>query len=121
MIRRPPRSTLSSSSAASDVYKRQPPAVGVVLEVPRPRQGQGLLPGEDLAPLRRDVEARVVVAGAGRTVTVAHRVGEVHGDAAQGVYRVLETEEVDHDEVADRDPEGGLHGLDQGVRAASKG
>src|SRR5665648_826354 len=25
MIRRPPRSTLSSSSAASDVYKRQPP------------------------------------------------------------------------------------------------
>src|SRR5674536_311479 len=26
MIRRPPRSTLSSSSAASDVYKRQPPA-----------------------------------------------------------------------------------------------
>ena len=24
MIRRPPRSTLSSSSAASDVYKRQP-------------------------------------------------------------------------------------------------
>src|SRR5674536_182955 len=28
MIRRPPRSTLSSSSAASDVYKRQ---VGVVL------------------------------------------------------------------------------------------
>src|SRR5664280_3875345 len=30
MIRRPPRSTLSSSSAASDVYKRQPcnPAIG---------------------------------------------------------------------------------------------
>eukprot|EP00658_Telonema_sp_P-2_P077575 TRINITY_DN7044_c0_g1_i3.p1 TRINITY_DN7044_c0_g1~~TRINITY_DN7044_c0_g1_i3.p1 ORF type:complete len:152 (+),score=49.53 TRINITY_DN7044_c0_g1_i3:131-586(+) len=26
MIRRPPRSTLSSSSAASDVYKRQPPS-----------------------------------------------------------------------------------------------
>src|SRR5674536_406509 len=28
MIRRPPRSTLSSSSAASDVYKRQREAVG---------------------------------------------------------------------------------------------
>src|SRR5664279_2421942 len=28
MIRRPPRSTLSSSSAASDVYKRQVVAVG---------------------------------------------------------------------------------------------
>src|SRR5674536_271103 len=30
MIRRPPRSTLSSSSAASDVYKRQ---VGVLVEL----------------------------------------------------------------------------------------
>src|SRR5664280_3736624 len=29
MIRRPPRSTLSSSSAASDVYKRQGPLGGV--------------------------------------------------------------------------------------------
>src|SRR5665648_1278603 len=28
MIRRPPRSTLSSSSAASDVYKRQPMHLG---------------------------------------------------------------------------------------------
>src|SRR5664279_2404840 len=30
MIRRPPRSTLSSSSAASDVYKRQLQALGCV-------------------------------------------------------------------------------------------
>eukprot|EP00658_Telonema_sp_P-2_P058134 TRINITY_DN46560_c0_g1_i1.p1 TRINITY_DN46560_c0_g1~~TRINITY_DN46560_c0_g1_i1.p1 ORF type:complete len:176 (-),score=46.23 TRINITY_DN46560_c0_g1_i1:87-614(-) len=30
MIRRPPRSTLSSSSAASDVYKRQPSSIAVV-------------------------------------------------------------------------------------------
>src|SRR5664280_1264032 len=30
MIRLPPRSTLSSSSAASDVYKRQDPMLGVV-------------------------------------------------------------------------------------------
>src|SRR5674536_386336 len=31
MIRRPPRSTLSSSSAASDVYKRQPHVLGLSL------------------------------------------------------------------------------------------
>src|SRR5665648_1112240 len=31
MIRRPPRSTLSSSSAASDVYKRQPHAVAKIM------------------------------------------------------------------------------------------
>eukprot|EP00656_Telonema_subtile_P030711 TRINITY_DN33696_c0_g2_i2.p2 TRINITY_DN33696_c0_g2~~TRINITY_DN33696_c0_g2_i2.p2 ORF type:complete len:101 (-),score=12.60 TRINITY_DN33696_c0_g2_i2:127-429(-) len=30
MIRRPPRSTLSSSSAASDVYKRQTPCRGYI-------------------------------------------------------------------------------------------
>src|SRR5674536_316769 len=33
MIRRPPRSTLSSSSAASDVYKRQPAGVGGRLQL----------------------------------------------------------------------------------------
>src|SRR5665648_1249768 len=32
MIRRPPRSTLSSSSAASDVYKRQEPLLSWALE-----------------------------------------------------------------------------------------
>src|SRR5665648_1239721 len=35
MIRRPPRSTLSSSSAASDVYKRQPQAVRDVFRAVR--------------------------------------------------------------------------------------
>src|SRR5665648_1258205 len=44
MIRRPPRSTLSSSSAASDVYKRQGPA----------RAGAGRSPGRRRGrPLRR--------------------------------------------------------------------
>ena len=33
MIRRPPRSTLDRSSAASDVYKRQDPSVGPAAEV----------------------------------------------------------------------------------------
>eukprot|EP00658_Telonema_sp_P-2_P043435 TRINITY_DN31373_c0_g1_i1.p1 TRINITY_DN31373_c0_g1~~TRINITY_DN31373_c0_g1_i1.p1 ORF type:complete len:129 (-),score=31.51 TRINITY_DN31373_c0_g1_i1:349-735(-) len=34
MIRRPPRSTLSSSSAASDVYKRQPQVCEFPAEIP---------------------------------------------------------------------------------------
>src|SRR5665648_1298573 len=36
MIRRPPRSTLSSSSAASDVYKRQVPTVNSILIAGKP-------------------------------------------------------------------------------------
>src|SRR5664280_3174931 len=36
MIRRPPRSTLSSSSAASDVYKRQLPDANSILRVAGP-------------------------------------------------------------------------------------
>src|SRR5664280_1599221 len=39
MIRRPPRSTLSSSSAASDVYKRQ--AIALLLRTQRRRRAQG--------------------------------------------------------------------------------
>src|SRR5664280_3728827 len=50
MIRRPPRSTLSSSSAASDVYKRQVQGVPGVLAVDDP-------PGD-----RRDPGQRVPVA-----------------------------------------------------------
>src|SRR5664280_3751842 len=38
MIRRPPRSTLSSSSAASDVYKRQ--VLGIRVEFTRPAHPQ---------------------------------------------------------------------------------
>src|SRR5664280_3755890 len=37
MIRRPPRSTLSSSSAASDVYKRQPGVSAVAAQTPAQR------------------------------------------------------------------------------------
>src|SRR5665648_406377 len=50
MIRRPPRSTLSSSSAASDVYKRQ----GVLGDGPRDRRLGG---AEELAQLLLDVIA----------------------------------------------------------------
>src|SRR5674536_303542 len=58
MIRRPPRSTLSSSSAASDVYKRQRPhRAGPGAWRRRPdlgvgRSGVGLLPGATAAPRR---------------------------------------------------------------------
>ena len=38
MIRRPPRSTLSSSSAASDVYKRQTHNLAVKVGTPTARQ-----------------------------------------------------------------------------------
>src|SRR5664280_3910343 len=41
MIRRPPRSTLSSSSAASDVYKRQALAVDVERNLRSPLTGVG--------------------------------------------------------------------------------
>src|SRR5665648_1257331 len=41
MIRRPPRSTLSSSSAASDVYKRQPDTLQAMTAV---RNGE-IIPG----------------------------------------------------------------------------
>src|SRR5680860_1923068 len=47
MIRRPPRSTQSRSSAASDVYKRQP--LDAVLSVPDYRPGHWLARGVDRA------------------------------------------------------------------------
>ena len=55
MIRRPPRSTLDRSSAASDVYKRQAQVVlaegdgaagGLFVEIVTGRDGQGIA-GED--------------------------------------------------------------------------
>src|SRR5674536_31876 len=65
MIRRPPRSTLSSSSAASDVYKRQVVQIdGLIQAQPNnpyfyELKGQALLEGghptEAIAPLRQAV------------------------------------------------------------------
>src|SRR5664279_6646777 len=46
MIRRPPRSTLSSSSAASDVYKRQ------IMGLDRPNAGDVTLDGRRYHDLR---------------------------------------------------------------------
>ena len=42
MIRRPPRSTLSSSSAASDVYKRQPSSLAFRMELLEKRRLEAL-------------------------------------------------------------------------------
>src|SRR5664280_3220189 len=56
MIRRPPRSTLSSSSAASDVYKRQVDAGAVVTDGAGEfdERGESTAPG----PLKPGVEQR---------------------------------------------------------------
>eukprot|EP00658_Telonema_sp_P-2_P029812 TRINITY_DN22618_c0_g1_i4.p1 TRINITY_DN22618_c0_g1~~TRINITY_DN22618_c0_g1_i4.p1 ORF type:complete len:870 (+),score=158.42 TRINITY_DN22618_c0_g1_i4:128-2737(+) len=54
MIRRPPRSTLSSSSAASDVYKRQVFQLGAMIMAPSPSQvgvgRQGIIASRAQAP-----------------------------------------------------------------------
>eukprot|EP00658_Telonema_sp_P-2_P079272 TRINITY_DN760_c0_g1_i1.p1 TRINITY_DN760_c0_g1~~TRINITY_DN760_c0_g1_i1.p1 ORF type:complete len:106 (+),score=25.71 TRINITY_DN760_c0_g1_i1:96-413(+) len=75
MIRRPPRSTLSSSSAASDVYKRQGDGEGVIPLGPlagevliahghRQREPKGVEPFNDqlqhlVLGIRFDVSGRV--------------------------------------------------------------
>src|SRR5665648_1301835 len=69
MIRRPPRSTLSSSSAASDVYKRQ---------VPDDRDRLGQEPERD-GPLDRLLDA---VAGLADAVGLGFLVGGLDRPAA---------------------------------------
>src|SRR5664279_1401020 len=60
MIRRPPRSTLSSSSAASDVYKRQVPihrgGIHLVEKLPRSR----LIPRHDAVRVRGAIMVNVI-------------------------------------------------------------
>src|SRR5664280_2854548 len=58
MIRRPPRSTLSSSSAASDVYKRQAGCVCIADRLRQDRRVAGLL---DVRAGRDDEPEMVVV------------------------------------------------------------
>ena len=62
MIRRPPRSTLDRSSAASDVYKRQghvhPFHSHVVIEIPEPQN-----PVAALAVFREAVGVAALIAG----------------------------------------------------------
>eukprot|EP00658_Telonema_sp_P-2_P071820 TRINITY_DN61027_c0_g1_i2.p1 TRINITY_DN61027_c0_g1~~TRINITY_DN61027_c0_g1_i2.p1 ORF type:complete len:640 (-),score=132.93 TRINITY_DN61027_c0_g1_i2:141-2060(-) len=67
MIRRPPRSTLSSSSAASDVYKRQDSSTGLAT-ISRVSDGRVLLveSGFNLAPRRPDGTSTAEIEFGGR-------------------------------------------------------
>ena len=99
MTRRPPRSTLSSSSAASDVYKRQfqhGAQVVVLCFLHGHRFGHFLRPvGADAFRLRLDAEhgytGGVHVAGFQRHCTghIAAGLGRlfIHVDAAEGAIR----------------------------------
>src|SRR5665648_231489 len=71
MIRRPPRSTLSSSSAASDVYKRQVRGSDVLVAV-LDRDLEFELDGRTLSP--KDDYVRALVAG-----DVSRRLGLTTG------------------------------------------
>src|SRR5665648_1264883 len=55
MIRRPPRSTLSSSSAASDVYKRQVLGQQAIADAPVPNEHEIKERGDGNRPLGADV------------------------------------------------------------------
>ena len=84
MIRRPPRSTLSSSSAASDVYKRQIVIKEDLLEAITPMAAEIAEAAEKVVERvkRRVIEGTkpgdvVIVAGIGNTVGVGNTLGEV--------------------------------------------
>src|SRR5680860_872999 len=69
MIRRPPRSTQSRSSAASDVYKRQidvgpQPAQPILLEAESPYEGRGHGGGVECRAVVVDETGERVFAGA---------------------------------------------------------
>src|SRR5665648_537215 len=67
MIRRPPRSTLSSSSAASDVYKRQVGGWGSVQQAGDLLDGAAGGPGQRVDHVRRPGGAWQADAGGGPT------------------------------------------------------
>src|SRR5665648_1193481 len=72
MIRRPPRSTLSSSSAASDVYKRQAhevnnPITGII------NFAQILLDKYDLDPAGIDIVQKIMKEG-NRIASITHNL-----------------------------------------------
>src|SRR5674536_404658 len=84
MIRRPPRSTLSSSSAASDVYKRQ-----VLLGAPpaTPDAGRLLLAEDNL--INQKVAVAVLTSGGYRVDTVLNGDQAVQAAAAQRYDAIL--------------------------------
>eukprot|EP00658_Telonema_sp_P-2_P042906 TRINITY_DN3086_c0_g1_i5.p1 TRINITY_DN3086_c0_g1~~TRINITY_DN3086_c0_g1_i5.p1 ORF type:complete len:139 (+),score=21.63 TRINITY_DN3086_c0_g1_i5:128-544(+) len=97
MIRRPPRSTLSSSSAASDVYKRQPHRIVAVALVRRQQIDPGdgaavrergevgvVLPLEAGEEFREREKLPTLATGQGAVVVDQARLELVH--VAVGVY-----------------------------------
>src|SRR5664280_3691839 len=86
MIRRPPRSTLSSSSAASDVYKRQVSEAGVwpALKralryrrvVIRPRDILFAISGQALQPEPVEIDVKVVMIGDRALYDMLHELDE---------------------------------------------
>src|SRR5450756_1957338 len=89
MIRRPPRSTQSRSSAASDVYKRQDGTREAVVEHPLHEVGVLALAGREQQPPgpleARYRRARLVVGAIGRQLMgIAERLAEVPRPVAAG-------------------------------------
>src|SRR5664280_3870729 len=105
MIRRPPRSTLSSSSAASDVYKRQAPGI-LLSEQPVDRAGQPRIVAvaevdqdfevlQDICNVRRG-ETELVPGGRRRGVPESHRVVGGGGIAGEEEVAPLLQRSADH-------------------------
>src|SRR5664279_4503280 len=94
MIRRPPRSTLSSSSAASDVYKRQfedlaaPDALSVLGRAPNPDRAAKLTRGQLVAALRT-ARRHHVEAKAGALLTVLRTPALRQPATLQGAYAAV--------------------------------
>ena len=87
MIRRPPRSTLDRSSAASDVYKRQT-ATYWSLHV-RPESDGDLAALGEQGDVRAVVRARQVDAGDGRVGPVSYTHLRAHETVLDLVCRLL--------------------------------
>src|SRR5665811_1982758 len=82
MIRRPPRSTRVRSSAASDVYKRQPKDIDPA-SVLREEDEESTLP----EPEREELPAGTLAAG---RVAIVRAVK--HAPSAPGVYRMIDAQ-----------------------------
>ena len=85
MIRRPPRSTLDRSSAASDVYKRQQKGRIVVVVDPQPEPGAQVL---DLGAVEKTLPARDLV-GNLRLAPVSYTHLRAHETVLDLVCRLL--------------------------------
>src|SRR5665648_585232 len=95
MIRRPPRSTLSSSSAASDVYKRQPHCrlVGAAVEILHRHDPFTAGPADDTAGVEGRAYRRKVLGGIGLTQRAADRAAVADHGVGDHPFGVAENRE----------------------------